>query len=91
MVGWDSGRLAMILAVLESRCGLSLGANDVYLNIAGTVSPDQNFIVLRAVKSPLVAWIWAGAVVLVLGTLYSLLPPARPTKTPTTREDVATV
>lgn len=35
VVGWDSGRLAMLLAVLETRCGLSLGQNDVYLNIAG--------------------------------------------------------
>lgn len=35
VVGWDSGRLAMVLAVLESRCGLSLGNRDVYLNVAG--------------------------------------------------------
>ncbi len=35
VVGWDGGRLAMVLAVLESRCGLSLGARDVYLNVAG--------------------------------------------------------
>ncbi|GAB5389739.1 MAG: DNA repair protein RadA [Alphaproteobacteria bacterium] len=35
VVGWDSGRLAMVLAVLEARCGLPIGANDVYLNIAG--------------------------------------------------------
>ncbi|SDB10320.1 DNA repair protein RadA/Sms [Belnapia rosea] len=35
VVGWDSGRLSMLLAVLESRCGLTLGMNDVYLNIAG--------------------------------------------------------
>jgi len=35
VVGWDSGRLAMILAVLEARCGLALGACDVYLNVAG--------------------------------------------------------
>ena len=34
-VGWDSGRLAMLLAVLETRCGLRLNASDVYLNIAG--------------------------------------------------------
>ena len=33
--GWDSGRLAMVLAVLEARCGLQLGAFDVYLNVAG--------------------------------------------------------
>lgn len=35
VVGWDSGRLAMILAVLEARCGLSFSACEVYLNIAG--------------------------------------------------------
>jgi DNA repair protein RadA/Sms len=35
VVGWDSGRLAMLLAVLETRCGLGLGQNDVYLNVAG--------------------------------------------------------
>jgi DNA repair protein RadA/Sms len=35
VVGWDSARLAMILAVLESRTGLSFGQLDVYLNIAG--------------------------------------------------------
>ena len=35
VVGWDSGRLAMVLAVLEARCGLNFGARDVYLNVAG--------------------------------------------------------
>jgi DNA repair protein RadA/Sms len=35
VVGWDSGRLAMVLAVLEARCGLALAGNDVYLNVAG--------------------------------------------------------
>jgi DNA repair protein RadA/Sms len=35
VIGWDSGRLAMILAVLDARCGLALGGNDVYLNVAG--------------------------------------------------------
>ncbi|CAM3222033.1 DNA repair protein RadA [Sphingomonas antarctica] len=35
VVGWDSGRLAMILAVLEARCGLSMSSAEVYLNIAG--------------------------------------------------------
>ncbi len=34
VIGWDSARLSMILAVLETRCGLSLGGHDVYLNIA---------------------------------------------------------
>ena len=35
VVGWDAGRLSMLLAVLETRCGLRLNASDVYLNIAG--------------------------------------------------------
>ncbi|MCF8504314.1 MAG: DNA repair protein RadA [Caulobacter sp.] len=35
VVGWDTGRLAMVLAVLESRCGLAFGNKDVYLNVAG--------------------------------------------------------
>ena len=35
VVGWDTSRLAMIVAVLEARCGLSLFGNDIYLNVAG--------------------------------------------------------
>ncbi|AJY46625.1 DNA repair protein RadA [Martelella endophytica] len=35
VVGWDSSRLSMILAVLEAHCGVRLGNHDVYLNIAG--------------------------------------------------------
>jgi DNA repair protein RadA/Sms len=35
VVGWDSARLAMVLAVLEARCGVSLSGRDVYLNVAG--------------------------------------------------------
>jgi DNA repair protein RadA/Sms len=35
VVGWDSSRLAMILAVLEAHCGVRLGGHDVYLNVAG--------------------------------------------------------
>ena len=35
VVGWDGGRLSMILAVLEARAGISFAGLDVYLNIAG--------------------------------------------------------
>ena len=35
VVGWDTARLAMVLAVLDARCGLALGGSDVYLNVAG--------------------------------------------------------
>jgi len=35
VVGWDGNRLAMVLAVLDARCGLGLAGHDVYLNVAG--------------------------------------------------------
>jgi len=35
VVGWDTSRLAMVLAVLEAHCGVKLGGYDVYLNVAG--------------------------------------------------------
>lgn len=35
VVGWDPNRLAMLIAVLEARCGVRLGGHDVYLNVAG--------------------------------------------------------
>jgi len=35
VVGWDSNRLSMLLAVLEARCGVSFASHDVYLNVAG--------------------------------------------------------
>jgi DNA repair protein RadA/Sms len=35
VVGWDPNRLAMLIAVLEARCRVRLGAHDVYLNVAG--------------------------------------------------------
>ncbi len=47
-------------------------SHDVYLNLNSTVGPDTQFVVLRAVKSPLVTWIWVGGLVLVFGVIYSL-------------------
>jgi len=35
VVGWDTARLNMVLAVLETRCGLGIGGHDIYLNVAG--------------------------------------------------------
>jgi DNA repair protein RadA/Sms len=35
VVGLDPGRLAMILAVLDARCGIAFAGSDVYLNVAG--------------------------------------------------------
>jgi DNA repair protein RadA/Sms len=35
VIGWDGNRLAMVLAVLDARCGLAIGGSDIYLNVAG--------------------------------------------------------
>ncbi|MGF1503136.1 MAG: DNA repair protein RadA [Paracoccaceae bacterium] len=35
VIGWDSGRLSMLLAVLETRAGVSFSGAEVYLNVAG--------------------------------------------------------
>ena len=56
VVGWDSGRLAMILAVLEARCGLSFSSAEVYLNVAGgyrITDPAADLAVAAALVSAL--------------------------------------
>jgi DNA repair protein RadA/Sms len=57
VVGWDSARLAMILAVLETRCGLSFSGRDVYLSVAGGLritEPAADLAVAAALVSALV-------------------------------------
>jgi DNA repair protein RadA/Sms len=54
VIGWDGGRLSMLLAVLETRCGLRLTATDVYLNIAGGLritEPAADLAVAAALAS----------------------------------------
>ncbi len=56
VVGWDNSRLAMLLAVLESRCGLNFSSAEVYLNVAGgykLVDPAADLAVAAALISAL--------------------------------------
>jgi DNA repair protein RadA/Sms len=56
VVGWDTSRLAMILAVLETRCGLGFGGRDVYLSVAGGLritDPAADLAVAAALISAL--------------------------------------
>jgi DNA repair protein RadA/Sms len=56
VVGWDSARLAMVMAVLDARCGLAIGSNDVYLNVAGGLrisEPAADLAVAAALVSAL--------------------------------------
>jgi DNA repair protein RadA/Sms len=56
VVGWDNSRLAMLLAVLEARCGLSFSSAEVYLNVAGgyrLTDPAADLAVAAALISAL--------------------------------------
>jgi len=56
VVGWDGNRLAMVLAVLEARCGVEIGARDIYLNVAGGLrisEPAADLAVAAALLSAL--------------------------------------
>ncbi len=54
--GFDLRRLHMLLAVLEKRCGLFYGQNDVYLNLAGglrVTDPALDLAIVAALISSL--------------------------------------
>jgi DNA repair protein RadA/Sms len=56
VIGWDSGRLAMVTAVLEARCGLEFTGRDVFLNVAGGLKitePAADLAVAAALVSSL--------------------------------------
>ena len=53
-VGWDGSRLAMLLAVLDARAGISFAGLDVYLNVAGgmkVTEPAADLAVAAALLS----------------------------------------
>jgi DNA repair protein RadA/Sms len=41
VVGWDGNRLAMIVAILNSRYGLSLGDKEIYLSVIGGIKIQE--------------------------------------------------
>ena len=56
VVGWDNSRLSMVLAVLQTHCGVNLGGHDVYLNVAGglrIVEPAADLAAAAALVSSL--------------------------------------
>ncbi len=49
--GFDLRRMAMLLAVLEKRCGLFFSLNDVFLNLAGGIRIDDPALDLAIVAA----------------------------------------
>jgi DNA repair protein RadA/Sms len=56
VVGWDANRLAMLIAVLEARCGVSFAHHDVYLNVAGGLRILEPAADLAAAAALLASW-----------------------------------
>ena len=46
---------------------------DLYVIYAGQ-NPDTNRPIIKVFLNPLVAWIWIGVVIVILGTLVALVP-----------------
>jgi DNA repair protein RadA/Sms len=56
VIGWDTNRLAMVVAVLEARAGVQIGMRDIYLNVAGGLrvrEPAADLAVAAALLSSL--------------------------------------
>ncbi len=49
--GYDAKRLSMLLAVLEKRCGLFMGTQDVFINIAGGIKVKDPAIDLALIAA----------------------------------------
>jgi DNA repair protein RadA/Sms len=49
--GYDSKRLNMLLAVLEKKCGLRMGMQDVFVNIAGGIRVEDPAIDLGVIAA----------------------------------------
>ena len=53
-------------------------SHDLYLSIASSIDPNADGVILRVIQSPLVTWIWVGALVLAFGTGWALVPARNP-------------
>ncbi len=63
------------MAVPTPSVHYTLG-HDLYLSVAGAIDPNADAVIIRAVRSPLILWIWFGGGVIALGTIWALTPMA---------------
>lgn len=48
--------------------------HDLFLSVVGEFKAGQDYTALRAVISPFIMWIWIGAFIILIGTVYALSP-----------------
>jgi cytochrome c-type biogenesis protein CcmF len=63
--------------------------HDLYLSLAGSVTPDAPSVIIRAVQSPMVTWIWIGGAIMAIGTIYTLSPARERVRRRVTSESTA--
>jgi len=49
--GFESRRLSMLLAVIEKRCGIKINAQDIFINIAGGIKPEDPSIDMGVISA----------------------------------------
>ena len=62
--------------------------DDVYITVLD-VSDDQSTVLLRVIVRPLIAWLWAGGLLMGFGTLLAMLSPRRKVDEPESVEEAA--
>jgi cytochrome c-type biogenesis protein CcmF len=63
-------------------------AGDLYVIFEGR-NPDSDNPIIKAFVNPLIAWIWIGVVIVVIGTLFALAPNATRAPARVRQEDTA--
>ena len=48
--------------------------HDLFLSVVGEFKAGQTYTAIRAVISPMISWLWFGAFLIILGTIYALSP-----------------
>ncbi len=48
--------------------------HDLFLSVVGEFKVGQSYTAIRAVISPIIAWLWFGSILMILGTIYALSP-----------------
>ena len=71
--------------IVANRSGVR---EDLYLVFAGT-NPDNGRPIIKAHLNPLVAWIWLGAHIILIGTIIALVPNMQLARAPLTAKESA--
>jgi len=61
--------------------------HDLFLSVVGEFKAGQSYTAVRAVISPVITWLWFGAILMILGTIYALSPNKKQIKVKTSQNE----